>query len=109
MPRVVVLTDNEPAAGFRLAGLEVHVAASPFEAERELLELLANKNIGIIALNEEFLENFSERVKKRIERGEHPIVFPFPSIKKWREAAPPEEYVVRLIRRAIGYHLKIRR
>lgn len=109
MPRMVVLTDYDTGLGFQLAGAEVYKAKSSAEAEESLSNLLLNKDIGIIALNEDFLEGFSERIKKRIEGGAHPIVFPFPSIKKWEEAAPAEEYVASLIRRAIGYHLKIRR
>ncbi|MBI5043914.1 MAG: V-type ATP synthase subunit F [Nitrospirae bacterium] len=109
MPRVVVLTDYDTGLGFQLAGVEVFKAKSSAEAESSLCNLMLDKDIGIIALNEDFLEGFSERIKKRLEGSKHPIVFPFPSIKKWEETAPPEEYVARLIRRAIGYHLKIRR
>lgn len=109
MPRVVVLTDYDTGLGFQLAGVEVFKAKSSAEAETGLCNLLLDKDIGIIAVSEDFIEGFSERVRKRIEGGGHPIVFPFPSIKKWEEAAPAEEYVARLIRRAIGYHLKIRR
>ncbi len=109
MPRLVVLTDYDTGLGFQLAGAEVYKAKSSAEAEAGLNSLMLEKDIGIIAINEDFLEGFSENVKKRIEAGRHPIIFPFPSIKKWEEAAPPEEYVALLIRRAIGYHLKIRR
>ncbi len=109
MPRVAVLTDYDTGLGFQLAGVEVYNAGSAAEAEATLCNLILDKDVGIIAINEDFLDGLSERVKKRIEGSSHPIVFPFPSIKRWEEAAPSEEYVARLIRRAIGYHLKIRR
>lgn len=109
MAKVVAIVDEDTAAGFRLAGVEVREANSPEEMRRGVEAVLADREAGIVVLDEALFRRLPERLGKKLEESAAPIFIPIPTIRLWREAIKPEEYVARLIRRAIGYQIKIRR
>lgn len=106
MYKFVVLTDPNTAAGFRMAGLEAYEAASVGEASHLLLSLLKDEDAGIIAVNEEFMEVIDERMNARIKRSYRPIVIPIPGRTRRGEGLSSIE---RLLRKAIGYNIVLRR
>lgn len=111
MAKIIVLTDYDTALGFQLAGVEVMKVVSSEEAATKIRELLKDKEVGLIVLNEEFITDLSEGMQKRIENSNYPVFVPIPVVKHWgrEKEKEREEYILRLIRRAIGYQLKIRR
>ena len=50
-----------------------------------------------------------EPLLERVGREGVPVLLPFALPRRWEEAGRGEEYVATLIRRAIGYHVKIQR
>lgn len=109
MEKIVALLDEETGLGFKLAGVEIREANS-LEAMREGVQsVLSDREVGIVIVDEAMFRQLPERLEKKLEESTAPIFVPIPTLKLWREAIKPEEYAARLIRRAIGYQIKIRR
>ncbi|MDP2479474.1 MAG: V-type ATP synthase subunit F [Candidatus Palauibacterales bacterium] len=95
------------APGFRLAGLPVQEAVTAADAARELSALRRRPEVGIVLMEEGLFEALAEEERAAAERGALPIVVPFPG-PEWARAEDAEAYVVRLLRRAIGYRVRLR-
>jgi V/A-type H+-transporting ATPase subunit F len=106
MYKFVVVTDPESAPGFRLAGVDVVEAANLAEAKQVITTLSFRDDTGIVAVNQDFLESLDEKFMERIEKSYRPIIIPIPS--RTREV-DRTSYMERLLRRAIGYNIVIRR
>ncbi|HUK38198.1 MAG TPA: V-type ATP synthase subunit F [Methanomicrobiales archaeon] len=106
MFKFLVVTDPGSAPGFRLAGVEVIEAADAASARSILPDLLYRDDTGIVAVNEEFMAGLDPRLLGKMERTHRPIIIPVPS-----GAAKGERrsYVERLLQRAIGYNIVVRR
>jgi V/A-type H+-transporting ATPase subunit F len=106
MFRFVVVTDTDRAVGFRLAGVDVYEAAGEDMAKKVVPPLLLKDDIGIVAVNEEYLLSLDEKIMDRIEKMHRPIVIPIPSRAKSLDRA---SYVERLLKKAIGYNIVLKR
>jgi V/A-type H+-transporting ATPase subunit F len=106
---LVVLTDPDNAGGFRLAGVDVVVAETITEARALLASMLDDDETGIIAINERLTEAIDERMAKKIESIYRPIVVSLPIREKLEVASDHQAYLARLIRRAIGFDITLRR
>lgn len=103
-----VVTRAGEGLGFRLAGAPVEEIAPGEEAER-FKALVADESLGVLAVEQDLLERVPEALLERIEREGIPVLLPFAFPKSWKETGRGEEYVATLMRRAIGYHVKIQR
>jgi V/A-type H+/Na+-transporting ATPase subunit F len=106
---LVVLTDPDNAGGFRLAGVDVVVAETITEARALLASMLDDDETGIIAINERLTEAIDERMAAKIESIYRPIVVSLPIREKLEVASDHQAYLARLIRRAIGFDITLRR
>jgi V/A-type H+-transporting ATPase subunit F len=106
MYKFVIVTDRDRASGFRLAGAEVIEAGSMDEARTVIPPLLYKDDIGIVAVNEEFILSLDEKLMDRIEKMHRPLIIPIPS--KSREV-DRRTYIERLLRKAIGYNIVLKR
>ena len=109
MYRVVVLTDSDTADGFRLAGVDVEVVETPEATRTRLVSLLDDDGTGIIAVNERLMTGLDERVRKKIDSIYRPIVVSLPIREKLEIGEDHRAYLSRLIRRAIGFDITLRR
>ncbi len=109
MYRLVVLTDPENADGFRLAGVDVQVADSPEHARHKLNALLDDDASGIIAMNERMVAAIDERTQHKIDSIYRPIVVSLPVRDTLQTDEDHRAYLSRLIRRAIGFDITLRR
>ena len=109
MYKLVVLTDSDTADGFRLAGVDVDVVDSPEMARSRLVSLLDDDSTGIIAVNERLMVGVDERVQKKIDSIYRPIVVSLPIREKLEIGEDHRAYLSRLIRRAIGFDITLRR
>lgn len=107
MYKLVVLTDRETAYGFRLAGVDVVEADNQEEANRLLTSLINDDRSGIIALNEEYMGGIDDRLRRKIDRLYRPLVIPIPAEKKVEGESDRADYIRRLIRRAVGFDVKL--
>jgi V/A-type H+-transporting ATPase subunit F len=109
MGGLMVVTDSDTALGFRLAGVEVTEAAGADDAAERLLALLKTKGPGIVLYNEEYRSALSEDNRTTLEESIIPVFFAMPVARAGRTQETREVYLARLLRRAIGYQLKIKR
>jgi vacuolar-type H+-ATPase subunit F/Vma7 len=109
MGRIVAILDEETALGFRLSGVEVRKADSESGLRERIEAVLNEKDVRIVIVDEEMFRGLPEKLERRLENSTAPLFLPIPTIKVWRGEVRPEEYAARLIRRAIGYQIKIRR
>lgn len=107
MYNVVVITDEASSVGFRLAGVEVR-EATPETAAEVLRETVGKGDVGLIAINENFIKGFNQRMMRIVTESEMPLIIPFPPVAYTEERTDVEEsYAAQLIRKAIGYHIKL--
>jgi V/A-type H+-transporting ATPase subunit F len=106
MYKFVVVTDPESAPGFRLAGVDVLEAAGLDEAKKIIPPLIYKDDTGIIAISEDLMAGLDEKLLERINKTYRPIIIPIPSRIKGLDRT---SYIERLLQRAIGYNIVIRR
>lgn len=106
MYKFVVVTDPDTAPGFRLAGVDVLEVSNVEEAKKIIPSLLFKDDTGIVAVNEDFMASLDEKLMERIEKTHRPIIIPIPSRIKQIDRT---DYIERLLRRAIGYNIVVRR
>jgi len=106
MFKLVIVTDSDRASGFRLAGAEVYEADDMEEARTTIPPLLHKDDIGIVAVNEEYMLGLDDKLMDRIEKMHRPLIIPIPSKKK---EVDRRTYIERLLRKAIGYNIVLKR
>lgn len=95
------------APGFRLASLPVHEAVTAADAARELTALSRRPEVGVVLIEQALFDALPEATRSACERAALPVVVPFPG-PEWTRVEDAEAYVVRLLRRAIGYRVRLR-
>lgn len=104
---LVVITDPETSIGFRLAGVETFPAEDDSAAGRHLQNCLQNKDIGIIALSEDFAPSLDHKLTQRLEESIYPTLILIPSGNRLRAGLAQERMLRGLIKNAIGFDLRL--
>ena len=104
---VRVVCRAEIAFGFELAGLAVDRAGDGAQAGVVLKRLGADGEIGVVLVEERLYRAVPTEVLQRINRQVLPIITPFPS-PGWDAQGLAEEYVLEILRQAIGYRVRPR-
>jgi V/A-type H+-transporting ATPase subunit F len=104
MKKIAFITPPDAEYGFRLSGITQHVVEIP-DVEETLKQTMAEPDIGLVILDERLLKGMSEERLRDIEQGWHGILLILPSPVK--PPAEVEDFAARLIRRAIGYHVRL--
>ena len=104
---VRVVCKPAQAAGFELAGVECTVAADVTRAIDALKRLSNDRKVGIVLLDAQLHAALPTELRRRLDRAAQPMVTPFPS-PTWNESASAEEYVLEILRQAIGYRVRPR-
>jgi vacuolar-type H+-ATPase subunit F/Vma7 len=102
-----VIADADSVVGFRLAGVDAVAAKGPEQAERLLRASIAQGGVSLILINQGFLDAFSDATRRALEKLSVPLIIPLPISPTWWKEEPSQDYVLSLIRRAIGYQMKI--
>jgi len=107
--KIAVLTDAESATGFRLAGLEVHVADSPEAAEEILKTLARREDLAMLAVDQGLVADPQALLSREMRGRALPVVLPFPSLgfAFAEEGADAKAYIRRLVKSTIGYEIKL--
>jgi V/A-type H+-transporting ATPase subunit F len=92
--------------GFRLAGAAVEEVPREGEAAA-FRRLLSDPHAGVLAVEEELLRAVPERLLGRARGAGVPVILPFALPRSWGEAGRGRAYVAALIRRAVGYGVKL--
>jgi V/A-type H+-transporting ATPase subunit F len=94
------------ALGFRLAGAQVEEIPHGQEAAA-FRRLAGDPHVGVLAVEEQLLQAIPSRVLSRARERGLPVVLPFPLPRRWGDAGRGRAYVAALIRRAVGYGVKL--
>ena len=105
--RVQVLCRPAIAAGFRLAGLRPDTATDAAEGARRLTAMLQEPDVGVVLAQADFLAALPESERRALARRPLPMVVPFPTPTWAPEEAAPEAFIAELLRRAIGYRVRL--
>lgn len=109
MSYVVALMEKETGLGYRLAGVDVRETPTPQEMGRQAKFLSLDPGVRLVILDEDLFRGLPEALQRALEESRSPLFVPVPSMPLRKGAPRPEEYVARLIRRAVGYQIRIRR
>jgi vacuolar-type H+-ATPase subunit F/Vma7 len=93
-------------AGFALVGLMVDAVAEGGDAGAVVAPLLARPEVGVLLLEESIYDGLAPDLRRRVDRSPRPVVVPFPA-PAWGGPGSAEERVVELLRRAIGYRVRL--
>lgn len=109
MRRVVIFTDADTADGFRLAGVETVEGRSQDAGgnKAKILGLINDDDIGIVGVSEEYYSELDEPTKAKIEKLERPIIVTIPATTQIEVGEVRHAYLAKMIRRAIGFDIKI--
>lgn len=105
--QVVVLTDHETAVGYQLAGAKVKPVLNADEARTELLALLDNPSVGLIAVTEDFGAAIDEPMQLKMDKNPDHLVILVPSGSRLTMGAMQQKMLQKLIRNAIGFDLQV--
>lgn len=109
MAEFLIITEPGASLGFRCAGIECREVEEAEDVSGLLFKIQSEGRFGLVAVDENLLKRVSEHVMRRIHKKGLPIIIPVNIPRKWGEVEFGESPVVRLIRRAIGYQIKIKK
>jgi V/A-type H+-transporting ATPase subunit F len=92
--------------GFRLAGAVVE-EVPPGGETVAFRRLLSDAHTGVLAVEEELLQAAPERLVRRARERGLPVILPFALPRRVGEEGRGRAYIAALIRRAIGYGVKL--
>ena len=104
MRRIVVVAPADARHGFALAGVR-QVTAEPAELEVTLRELLRDPATGVVIVDERLVEGPAQQRLRELERRSTGLVVVLPA--PGEAVRVEEDYALRLIRRAIGYQVRL--
>ncbi len=104
MKRIAVVAPADARHGFALAGVR-QATSAPAELEATLRELMSEPAIGVVIVDERLVAGPARQRLAELERRWPGLVVVLPAPG---EAVPiAEDYALRLIRRAIGYQVRL--
>jgi V/A-type H+-transporting ATPase subunit F len=104
--RLAIAVRPGDGLGFRLAGARVE-EVPPGGEPAAFRALLAEPDLGVLAVEEELLRAVPDRLVRRASARGVPVVLPFSLPRRWGEEGRGRAYVAALIRRAVGYAVKL--
>ena len=105
--RVRVLASTATAPGYRLAGLTVDEVHKGADAGDRLAAAAADTDVGILLVEQSILDSVPPAVRRAVDRRPLPIVVPIPPPNWTHKASDAESYIIELLRRAIGYRVRL--
>jgi len=105
--RVRVLASTATSPGYRLAGLTVDEVENVGDAGDRLATAAADAEVGIILIEQRLLDRVPPAVRRAVDRRALPIIVPIPAPNWTHAKSDAESYIVELLRRAIGYRVRL--
>ncbi len=103
MREIVFLTGSESRYGFALCGIRQEIAGRD-EAEVRLRQLVAEKDVGVLVIDERLATSIPQARFDEIEEGWHGLLVTLPTPNA---EAEEEDRWQALLRRALGYHVRL--
>ena len=104
MKRIVSITPRDARFGFSLAG-GTQLLATPEEAESVIQQTMGDPECGTAIVDERLLTVMGEERFRELERKWSGVLIVLPSPERAEKGE--EDYAERLIRRVIGYHVRV--
>lgn len=105
MKKIIFLTPLDAEYGFRLSGVAQHTVAPP-DVENAIKQFMAEPDVGLIILDERLRAGINEGRLREMEKKWHGVLLFLPAPA--RAGVEVEDYALALIRRAIGYHVRLK-
>ncbi len=105
MKEIAFITPRDVEYGFRLSGV-THLVAENEEAKGMLKQTMEEPDYGLLIVDERLIDAITEERLRELEQAWNGILLVLPSPQK--PPAEVEDYAARLIRRAIGYHVRLK-
>ena len=102
--RIIFFTEKDAMYGFKLAGFEQHVCTSE-ELESLLHQFVPKPEYGLFVIDERLVTESIDKRLREMERGLNLVFVIMPP--PLEVEAKREDYAVRLLRKAIGYHIQL--
>ncbi len=109
MGHIVALVDEETALGFRLAGIDGRAAATPEDVMRGAREVMDDPEVRLVLVDEGLFRLLPEGTQKALDASRSPVFLAVPAARVRKASLSPAEQVAGLMRRVIGYPIRIRR
>lgn len=103
MKNIVFITPRDARYGFSISGA-IQYAVEPDEAAATLGRVMADPDSGVVVIDERLMGEIGDERFREMERRWHGVLIVLPAPETVVEA---EDYALRLIRRAIGYHVRL--
>jgi vacuolar-type H+-ATPase subunit F/Vma7 len=103
--QIAFITTRDAAHGFRLAGMS-HYDATRDDIEAVLLKVINQTDAGLVIIEESLMRGIPESRLDAIEQRWSGMILALPT--PVRPGVELEDYVARLIQRAIGYHMRLK-
>lgn len=104
MRQCIFLTLTDSQHGFNLAGFS-QLIVDPSQLEATVLNNMENQAVGMIVIDERLLEGMEEDRLRAMEKRWNGIVVVLPRPARLTEDG--EDFAMRLIRRAVGYQVRL--
>jgi V/A-type H+-transporting ATPase subunit F len=102
--RIVFITPPDARYGFGMSRVTQY-AVTPEEAEAVIRRVLAEPDSGVVVVDERLIGRIGDERFREMEKRWYGILLVLPAPEKIE--GEMEDYVERLIRRAIGYHVRL--
>ena len=104
--KIFVIGDGTTVTGFRLAGVtHGFITEDHEEAKKKLLEIVNDRDIGLIILTEKLAEKLREEIKSISEERMSPLIVEIPD--KFGPIEKKVDPLKELVKRAVGVEIKV--
>ena len=104
--RLIVITSPQSSAGFALAGVPVFQEVDGPSAARRIETLSSESGVGVVMIEEALHRDLPEEFQRTLSHSASPVVIPIPG-PSWTAESTAHDYIVEILRRAIGYRVKL--
>lgn len=105
--RIRALATPALAAGLRLAGVPTDDTVDGPDAMERASTLLEQPDLGILLIEQPLFDALPPAFRRDIENRALPIVVPVPRAAWGAATDRAEQYILELLRRAIGYRVRL--
>lgn len=103
MTEVVFITAEDARYGFSLAGTQQLTVVAE-RAEELLRQTLADADVGVVVIDERLVKSIDATYFSALEKSWRGLLVTLPAPE---HLTGGEDYLQRLIRRALGYHVRL--
>jgi vacuolar-type H+-ATPase subunit F/Vma7 len=105
-PQLVVLATPGTSVGFALAGVPTVEIADRANTLAEVTRLIDGAEAEVVIIEESLYQDLAPDVRRGFGRLTQPVIIPVPG-PSWSEESNAHEYIVDILRRAIGYRVRL--